>query len=372
MCFGACMNNPICVKAPGKIILSGEHSVVYGCPALAASVAHYATVDTSFSESNLTLTLQDLSLRFHFQWYEADEIYQQVKERYQRYRCAEIAITAVTSSPEQLLVFAIVELLKSSDFDYSTGMNVCVSSEIPMGSGMGSSAAIIAATLSSVSRFIGQPLLSDDLYAMCHRVENIQHGVSSGLDPAIICTGGFSRWTSGSLTSIDQDLAQLGQWFLIDTGHPLSSTGECVESVKQRFGASNVWSQFARVTAQFTHAVEQSDAGQLSLAIHANQQLLTDIGVVPKVISDYVSKLVKAGFVAKISGAGAVVGEAAGMLLIYSAEVKTPPSFRGLTPQALHFEHKGVHEYTGSNEHKSEDKPQHLSADQDQDKDIDE
>lgn len=333
------MNHPICIKAPGKIILSGEHAVVYGCPALASTVDRYAMVESSFSSTGLTLHLENFAISVAFQWSEAIDLHQHIKEYYQRYCVGDLAISAVTSSPEDLLVFAIIEMYGNNI--PSEGIEIRVKSDIPVGAGMGSSAAITAALLTSVSMLCGKTLAKDELYELTRRVENIQHGRSSGLDPAVIIQGGLILWNSGEM--VQQQPVGSGSWYLLNTGAPTSTTGECVDHVRVSHGESDIWSSFTAVTVQLSAAIKQQNTGAIAAAIRANHQLLIQIGVVPDPIQQYISALESSGFSAKITGAGSVAGDVAGMLLIYSPSGQRPPELNAMEPQLLNFQQHQIH-----------------------------
>lgn len=334
------MTHPIFIKAPGKIILSGEHSVVYGCPALASTIDRYATVESSFCSSGLTLHLDDFSTSVSFEWTEAVDLYRKIKDRHQRYCGGEIAISEVASSPESLLIFAIMELF---DDDFPTrGINVRVSSDIPVGAGMGSSAAITAALLTSVSTLCNKPLTKDELYGLTHQTEHIQHGRSSGLDPAVVTQGGLLLWESEK--AIQQQAPKNGSWYLLNSGKPLSTTGECVDRVRSTHINSGIWREFSEVTQQLSAAMQKQNSAEITTAIRDNHQLLIQIGVVPVAVQFYISTLESLGFAAKITGAGSVKGETAGMVLIYSPSGQKPPAYNDIEPELLSFQQHQIHE----------------------------
>jgi mevalonate kinase len=126
----------------------------------------------------------------------------------------------------------------------------------------------------------------------------------------------------GGLVKVEHDQAvRLGElpdifnqhWYWIFTGTPATSTGVCVERVRTQFEHSDIWSEFAAVTHRIEAA--QTDLDQLSLAIQDNHRLLNRIGVVPARVTALIEQIERLGGAAKIAGAGAVSGDAGGLVL---------------------------------------------------------
>jgi mevalonate kinase len=296
-------------SAPGKIILSGEHSVVYGAPALAFSVKQRLTV-------NFT---PDLLPRLS--WFAPDKAHEMALEKisslrhkldaaFEGYLRGERAISEIFSRPAELIFYTVdvarilgnLERIPRGKFDIQSG--------IPVGAGMGSSAALLAALLKLFSKHEDLPTLIEQV----RHCERLQHGRGSLIDAATV--------TMGGLVKVEHDQAvRLGElpdifnqhWYWIFTGTPATSTGVCVERVRTQFEHSDIWSEFAAVTHRIEAA--QTDLDQLSLAIQDNHRLLNRIGVVPARVTALIEQIERLGGAAKIAGAGAVSGDAGGLVL---------------------------------------------------------
>lgn len=302
-------------RAPAKAILSGEHSVVYGMPALALALPLYATVSiTPGSDPHrLELLLRDLDYRCDLDLSRLALFQRHFEQRYQRFLDGELAIEAVLPAPSDLYHYALS--IWPDAAVALAGSRVELISAIAIGSGMGSSAATVTALLSAIAGHVGQSPSAARLIELTTRCERLQHGRSSGLDPAICARGGLLQFQQGVVERLSVRLD--GNWYRVDSGRPQATTGSCTSWVRQRFGASEIWSEFAAVTRQLGAALQCQDADQILASLRLNHRLLCRIGVVPASVQAFIKTIEQHGGAAKISGAGAVSGEQGGMVLVY-------------------------------------------------------
>ncbi len=137
----------------GKLILLGEHSVVYGHRALAASVSLGTTVTLYRTEGPTRLGRSAL-------------------------RDARLAAALAVALPP-------------------TGLSVDIDTELPVGCGMGSSAALTVALLRAGSEAGGTTLSPDELHERGFAIERIFHGNPSRLDHAVAAMGGAVLYRKG-------------------------------------------------------------------------------------------------------------------------------------------------------------------------------
>lgn len=291
-------------KAPGKIIVSGEHAVVYGQPAIAMAINKYITVSV---KPDIDISIHFLDMQFHYDCNEVAEICQKIQKRYQEYLQQQRPIQQVLHHPGELL------LLILNQYPLQTGLRLTIESELAIGCGMGASAALINATLLALNDFFTQTKTAEQLYQTALNIEHHQHGHSSGLDIAMSLFG-------GALYVVNQQrqafALQTDYFFVINSGAPQSSTGECVEYVKQFAEQKKRWLDFGETCEAIKDALANKDYTALKLGIQRNHRLLCQIGVVPNAIQQLIQQIEKLGFAAKISGAGSIEGNHAGMILV--------------------------------------------------------
>jgi len=302
------------VHAPGKLILSGEHAVVYGQPALVMAVNRYATATiTRELMPQILLDLADLAHHSHFSVAALRELKDRIKQKYLRFVRGESRIRDVLHKPFELTQFAISLFTESLSVSLPHGVNIRVQSDIPIGCGMGSSAATILSVMHAISTYLQMNLSVDTLYQLALEAENMQHGHASGSDLRIAQQGGClylyqQRIEPRPIPSLPM--------YLINTGTPETTTGQCVEKVSTHFQSASLGEEFGAVTKTMDAALQHQEWKTMQEAIRTNHQLLTRIGVVPEKVQQFISQIEALGGAAKVCGAGAIEGDNAGAVLV--------------------------------------------------------
>ncbi|CAM3687890.1 mevalonate kinase family protein [Parendozoicomonas haliclonae] len=309
--------------APGKIIISGEHSVVYGSPALAVAVNIHAHCEVRpMLEPSVHFYLDNYGRLAECSLSELEELRLAIDESYQAYLLGQKQIVEVLPKPGQLYLYAIAGLFSAHDLPVGSGLEIHLKSDIPMRSGMGSSAATVAAVLAAVAGFYGVELDKMALFRFTSHTERLQHGCNSTIDPMVTVHGGLVRMENAQVET-REELPELN-WYLVNSGEPEVSTGQCVAEVRRKFGKSTIWNEFHSIITGLEQAFLCRDVGALKEYLFRNHQLLVDIGVVPGTVQRFVEDLrSRYNAVGKVSGAGAVFGEKAGFLLVQSDEPVT-------------------------------------------------
>lgn len=311
--------------APSKLILCGEHAVLYGTPALSLAIdlETQCTLDrlphsaNSSGQFEITLSDFDQKQKFSFQqWQAFSEI---IKKRFQSFSKGEIVIHDVLKSPFDLILITLyllhqIEPIETADWQLK------IESDAPIGRGLGSSAAVILAVLKALQTQQTTKLDDTALLDLAAQIEAYQHGRSSGIDPATILKGGLLKY------QMDKPIEALEprpfKAWLIDTGKPSSATGECVEWVKRHHQNDTLlWQTFTQTVSEIEQAWLQQDFAQLQQAIRFNHQLLCRIGVVPQSVQSFIRRLeTQLNAAVKVCGAGSIKGDRAGVLLCLSED----------------------------------------------------
>lgn len=299
-------------RSPAKLILSGEHAVVYGHPAIAMAVDRYAESCISnqllptifFNFLNLdyakSLTVQTLAL-----------LKQRVHEQYHAFLQGQCTIREVLKMPFELLQFAVSNLLEKLNIDLPHGLEIHTSSNIPMGCGMGSSAASVMSMLFALAHFLKLDIDPNRFLTLGKDAENLQHGRSSGLDLQLALQGGCIKFKEGKTER--QSPLQM-PLTIIQTGTPITTTGQCVAQAEKYFQRTSIGSDFAEVTESLEKAMVLQNFLEVKRCVRENHRLLNHINVVPKKVASFIEAVEARGYAAKICGAGAVEGEQAGIL----------------------------------------------------------
>ncbi|MCU0509050.1 MAG: mevalonate kinase [Anaerolineae bacterium] len=259
-------------SAPGKVILFGEHAVVYGRPALAAPVAQVcasAVVEAGEPGSGLILDAMDL------------------RER--------VTLACAGHPLAEIARLALAEL-GMSEPDWRVG----ISSTIPIASGMGSGAAVSAALARAIATAAGRPFSAETVSALVYEVERLHHGTPSGVDNTVIAYGQpvyFKRGEAPQPFAIGAPLMLA----IGDTGIA-SPTKVAVGDVRagwQRETAryEALFDAVAEIVESARQAIAAGRVGELGPLMNQNHGLLREMGV----SSPELDRLVEA---ARAAGAG--------------------------------------------------------------------
>ena len=211
----------ITASAPAKVILHGEHSVVYGKLALAASIDLRTKVIFKLGnqKESVRVNLLDFSERpvefgldmlrsLPYDASSASEIDENLRNTLENIICNNVNTEEFSKHKEGLLalIYILVAFMQEAGLELRP-LEIIVSSEIPMGAGLGSSAAFsvsMAAALVQLKNCLhkGQEKrpLEEDRVSICHwafKSEKIIHGNPSGLDNSICTFGGIMSYITG-------------------------------------------------------------------------------------------------------------------------------------------------------------------------------
>lgn len=309
------------VFAPGKLILSGEHAAVYGKPALAMAIDRYVVATaTPQLLPFVSFDLSDLDYKRRFSLAALEHLKKHIKNKYQRFVQGEFKICDVLHKPMELAQFAFSLFFETLNLKLTQGVKIHVRSDIPMGCGMGSSAATILSVVYAIANHMRIDLSSDTLLRLGLEAENMQHGYSSGLDLRVSLYGGCLYVKEGQIHSRTVPTIPM---YLINTGTPETSTGECVAAAAHHFKNTTIGDEFALVTEAMDAAFQLNELSSVKRTIIANHELLIKIGVVPRAVQAFIKDVQDINGAGKICGAGAVAGNNAGIVLVVTENEST-------------------------------------------------
>lgn len=274
----------ISASAPAKIILFGEHTVVYGHPAIAAPVHEV--------EARVTITAQPT--RSGPPEIEAPQI--------------GLKTTLDRLQADHPIACAFQLVAEALGLDHWPAFHLRLTSSIPVASGMGSSAATAVALVRALSAFMGHPLSDSEVCALAYRLEQRHHGTPSGIDNTVITFARpifFVRHQPVEFLTFAKPLHLL----IGDTGIK-GLTREAVAGVRQRLeqdpiGYGNLFQAIADLTHRAKEALMQGETEVVGTLMTENHRLLVEMGVSSPELNRLVEAALGAGALgAKLSGGG--------------------------------------------------------------------
>jgi mevalonate kinase len=280
----------VTASAPGKIILFGEHAVVYGKPAIAVAVDRraYVTVQNREDEQ-IYVKVPDLEVSG----------YLNLEEN-------EVKLETGDKTKKGILIY----MLKSIEKVHAgSGMNIHVDLNVPIGAGLGSSAAITVATIAAVSKFNGKNLSLEETARKAHEVELEVQGAASPIDTTLSTYGGIIYLSKNADTlvplEVDMELP-----LVVGYTSKRGNTGELVESVRKRRenypdALNHILDSVETLTNNAKEALLQNNEKRFGELMNINHGLLDAMGVNTAELSRMVYAARKAGAKgSKITGAG--------------------------------------------------------------------
>ncbi len=307
--------------APGKLILSGEHAVVFGRPALAMAIDRSAqSVITAEPGDLISFSLLDFKSTDSFTLRALRDMHQRVLRNYRLFLDGQLGIRDVMYKPVELFEYMFINLLDGLHLKLTEGLNIQTRSDIPIGCGLGSSAATVLSAARAVGHYFRVDFRPDWYYRYSMEAEKLQHGYPSGVDSYISVHGGCALFRQGAATSVPLPRFNL---YLINTGTPEATTGECVVAVREKHEHDSIWNDFEGVTLGLESAIRTNSMDEIRSLIRENNRLLARIGVVPEKVQRFIASVETMGGAAKVCGAGSIRGDHGGMVLVVDDQPPT-------------------------------------------------
>ena len=272
-------------SAPGKIILFGEHAVVFGEPAIAVPVTNVR------AKATITPDVQGKS--------------------------GEVRVVApgvgLDSRLEDLpagnpVGEAIRIVLNNLGISTIPPCTLKITSSIPVASGLGSGAAVSVAIIRALAGFLGHPFPDEQVSALAFEIEKIHHGTPSGIDNTVVTYGRPVFFIKGE-TPVTFPITQ-PFWLVIgDTGVP-APTRAAVADVRRGWQAkparfNQLFAAAGKITRAARQAIESGHPERLGPLMDENHALLQDMGVSSPELNGLVEAARAAGALgAKLSGGG--------------------------------------------------------------------
>ncbi|MDL4840184.1 mevalonate kinase [Aquibacillus rhizosphaerae] len=272
--------NTVVGSSHGKLILVGEHSVVYGKPAIALPLPLVEVKASVQSVLNDTLII--------------DSMYY---------------VGPLPDLPEKMhgIAACIKETLKYLEKP-AEGLIIKLESTIPLGRGLGSSAAVAIAVVRSLYAYYGRKLSKGELLELAHLAETYAHGNPSGIDTAAASSDQPIWFQKGHQI----ESVQIGRPFYLvvaDTGR-VGDTHAAVASIKNKstinpIDTQHSIDQLGEISEQARVALAHGNVKLLGNLLNAAQDKLTTLGVSDQGLNQLVNVARDAGAIgAKLTGGG--------------------------------------------------------------------
>jgi mevalonate kinase len=274
----------VSATAPGKMILVGEHAVVYGQPAIALPVPEILTKVTIKQRSNtsdpITFNTQTIGKEVSADSLGISHPLNQILNIFQTHN----------------------QILRIP------ACHIKIASSIPIASGMGSGAALAAAFFRALAKFMGISVTDQRISDLTFEAERIFHGNPSGIDNAVVS---FQKPVYYLKDHPIEELHMKNRltFILADTGIQ-SSTKIAVEKVREKWVAfqtkyNNLFNEIGSIVRKMKNTLINGDEIAIGNLMSKNHEILQKIGVSNSTLDLLVNEaLTHKAYGAKLIGAG--------------------------------------------------------------------
>lgn len=290
-------------SAPGKVILFGEHAVVYGQPALAVPVSQVQAVVQidEIDGDHIRIIAPDIQL------------YENLD-------------SLASSHP---LVVTVRNTLVAFENPALSGISISIRSQIPVASGLGSGTAVSVAIIRSLAGHLQRDLSDEEVSTLAFEIEKLYHGTPSGIDNSVVAHARPVFFIKGQPIEI----LQVKKPFTIviaDTGI-LSTTKETVGDVREQHRKypekyETLFAAAGSIATTARQLIENGMPESMGPLMYENHALLRKLEVSSPELDDLVIAAKTAGALgAKMSGGGR-----GGNMIALVPESKAPGIARSL------------------------------------------
>ena len=289
--------NKITVSAPGKLMLLGEHAVVYNHPCLVTAVDQRmrATVEL-IDEPFLEINAPDVKVENYKKLIK--EIGQGDIPKGAKF--VEVAVANLLKIPE---------ILKRVQNDREKkGLRITTKSEFSSQFGFGSSSASTVCTVRAISELLKLKLSNKEIFDLSYKTVLDIQGKGSGFDVAAAVFGGTLYFVTGGKIIKQLNIKSLSpivgySGIKADTVTLMNKVKESFANKQERLG--EIYNDVEKLVNQAKEVLVAGDLKTFGDWMNKNQEYLKELGVSIEKLDNMINGALKAGaYGAKLSGAG--------------------------------------------------------------------
>jgi len=277
----------VTVSAPGKLMLLGEHAVVYGYQCLVTAVNQRIFVRLEPTDSMFVVSSPDIGVSIY-------------KKEMKDLGKGEI--------PKNVQFVEKAVQIISKKYPQTGGLHITIKSDFSSRLGFGSSSAVSVAVIKAVTRLFDISLSQQELFDISYKTILAIQKKGSGFDVAAAIYGGTVFFVSGG-KRIEQLKVNPLPLLVGYSGHK-ADTVSLMNEVNKKWkndknGLGKIYKQIAMLVDNAKIALQEDDLLQLGKLMSQNQTLLVELGVSTGKLDAMVKSARDAGaYGAKLSGAG--------------------------------------------------------------------
>ncbi|EHP89531.1 mevalonate kinase [Methanotorris formicicus] len=281
----------VLVESPAKVILFGEHAVVYGYRAISMAIDLKTTCTVEESDTTI-INLKDLKKRLEIP---IEEILNLDVNEYGDFKYVLCAI-------KNTLLY--LSSHKNLDLRDLRSFKLTLTSQIPISCGLGSSASATISTIRGISKFYGSYLNDDEVAKIGFGVEKEVQGKASATDTATITYKGLLEIERNNIKRIKGELKEFiksCKFLICYCEERKKKTSELVNEVAKHKNKDEIFRKIGNIVEKSKITFNKNEFGKL---MNMNHNLLKELGVSTLKLDEVVEIGKIYGYGAKLTGAG--------------------------------------------------------------------
>ncbi len=273
------------VSAPGKLMLFGEHAVIYDKPCLVASVDHRISVSLEKrNDNNIILTAPELNIK--------NQTVSNLEKTH--FKKVSFILTAVRNFFKK--------------YDLKSGLDIKTKSEFSDKVGLGSSSAVVVSTIKGLSELFKIKMNEKDIFDLSYQTVLDVQGLGSGFDVAAAVYGGilFFKTAGKVIKTVNiQNIPLVIGYTGIKADTPTLVKMVSEKRTKEPNKINNIFNEIEKIVNLAKAEIENKDWEEVGRLMNLNQNLLRNLDVSSKKLEDLIKAALGAGaYGSKLSGAG--------------------------------------------------------------------
>lgn len=273
-------------SAPGKLMLFGEHAVIYDKPCIVASVDHRISVSLEKrNDNNIILTAPELSIKNQI-----------ISDNLEKSHFKKVSF----------ILAAVNNFFKKCDL--KSGLDIKTQSEFSDKIGLGSSSAVIVAAIKGLSELFKIKMNEKEIFDLSYQTVLDVQGLGSGFDVAAAVYGGILLFVTGGkiispIEITDMPLVVGYTGIKADTPTLVKMIGE--KLLKEPDRVNGIFNEIENIVNLAKVEIGNKDWRKVGHLMNLNQDLLRRLGISSKELENLIKAALDSGaYGAKLSGAG--------------------------------------------------------------------
>lgn len=271
----------VIVKAPAKLVITGEYSSLYDKKIITCAISKYITFKMKLTRNkNIKIRGEGFKIKLSTTDFSINKEY------------------------NDFILEIIRNFVATTKIDIQ-GLNIVIKNKIPVNCGIGSRSSTICGVLYGLNELFSTRLSEDEMVNIAIKLEEKCYGKSNRIDARTTLNGGVLVLENGNAKRIPHSFNDI---YIINTGRPIRSSKEVINMVEQQNGNNiKIWNDFDVLADDIEQDIV--NCKRLTTQIAYNNKLLEKLGIISNKVSCFIQTLLTYNIYSKMCGYGTIANK---------------------------------------------------------------